>query len=99
MGCRDESWGEAGGYHQLGRAPWHQAQRQQWISVDPLVNPIGALLIGMFWWSTLPRRRLSAVKSGTNYNKILAWAPRPGELTTFAGQRIAPEPVGPLASV
>ena len=42
--------------------------------MDLRVDPIRALLIGVFWWSTPPGSRLSAVETVTDYNKILAWA-------------------------
>ena len=51
-------------------------RRQQYVLVGPREAPIAAFLIGVFWLSTLPRARLSAISSVSQYNKILAWASR-----------------------
>ena len=38
----------------LGMRHGTKLRRQQWISVDPLEDPIGAFLIGVFRWSSPP---------------------------------------------
>ena len=48
--------------------------RQQWVSIDPEVDPIGAYLVGAFYLSTAPGQRLSAVATDKEYNEVISMA-------------------------